>query len=185
MPKSGAMTQRAILEAANRVVLEQGVDRFTLEQVANEAEISKGGLLYHFPNKEALIRGMIDFYLERFTADFNTAAEKEGQSAGRWNRSYLTTTFADNQRIPRMSSGLLAAAATDPRLLAPLQEQFAQWVALLNQDGVDPTLAAIVRLVADGLWMMELFGLSAPDEELKAKVLKTLEELINQSAEQR
>ena len=76
MPKSGAITHKAILDAANRIVIEQGVERLTLEQVAAEAGISKGGLLYHFPTKEALIKSMISHYLERFTEDFNQAAEK-------------------------------------------------------------------------------------------------------------
>jgi AcrR family transcriptional regulator len=181
MPKSGANTQKAILDAANRIVLTQGVDHLTLEQVAAEAGISKGGLLYHFPSKEALIKGMINHYLERFTQDFNAAAGNAVDSAGRWNRSYLTTTFADNQRVPRMSSGLLAAIATDPSLLAPLQERFREWVSLLDQDGIDPTTATIVRLVADGLWLVELFGLAAPDEAMKGKVLRAMEDMIRKS----
>ncbi len=181
MPKSGANTQKAILDAANRIVLEQGVEHLTLEQVAAEAGISKGGLLYHFPTKEALIKGMINHYLKRFTEDFSQAAEIEGETPGRWNRSYLTTTFADNQRTPRMSSGLLAAIATDPGLLTPLQERFREWVALLSQDGIDPTTAAIIRLVADGLWLVELFGLSAPDEATKEKVLQAMDDLIRHS----
>ena len=52
MPKSGANTQKAILDAANRIVIGQGVERLTLEQVAAEAGMSKGGLLYHFPRKK-------------------------------------------------------------------------------------------------------------------------------------
>jgi AcrR family transcriptional regulator len=183
MPKSGANTQKAILNAANRIVIEQGVDHLTFEQVAAEAGISKGGLLYHFPSKEALIKGMIDAYLERFTEDFHAAAKTENGELGRYNRSYLATTFADNERTPRMSSGLLAAIAVDPGLLAPLQQRFGEWVKLLDQDGIDPTLATIVRLVADGLWLVELFGLSAPDESMKKKVLQALQDLILQAKE--
>ena len=37
----------------------KGVAKLTLEAVAKEAGVSKGGLLYHFSNKEALIEGMI------------------------------------------------------------------------------------------------------------------------------
>ena len=36
----------------------KGVAKLTLEAVAKEG-VSKGGLLYHFSNKEALIEGMI------------------------------------------------------------------------------------------------------------------------------
>lgn len=178
MPKSGTNTHKSILEAANRVVIEQGVDHMTLEMVAKEAGISKGGLLYHFPNKEALIIGMINDYLERFTRDFYATAENDKEISGRWARAYLTTTFADNQRIPRMSSGLLAAIATNPSLLSPLQARFQEWVGLLDQDGIDPTLATIVRLVADGLWMVELFGLAAPDSLMKERVLHAMESLM-------
>ncbi len=181
MPKSGANTQKAILDAANRVVLQQGVDHLTLEQVAAEAGISKGGLLYHFPSKEALIKGMINHYLERFSEDFRATADKERDEPGRWNRSYLSTTFSDNQRIPRMSSGLLAAIAVDPSLLSPLQQKFREWVALLDQDGINPTTATIVRLVADGLWLVELFGLAAPDEAMKQRVIQAMDDLIARS----
>jgi len=184
MPKSGESTYRAILDAANRIVQERGVEHLTLELTAQEAGISKGGLLYHFPNKEALIRGMIQYYLERFTQDFNAAAEQDGpQAAGRWTRSYLYTTYNDRQRTPRMSSGLLAAVATNPALLTPMQQTFAGWVRLLEQDGIDPTQAMIVRLAVDGLWMVELFGLAAPDAQMREKILYALETLIKQGGQ--
>src|SRR5687768_15624169 len=44
-----------ILEAAERVVGDVGAARMTLEGVAQAAGVSKGGLLYHFPTKEALL----------------------------------------------------------------------------------------------------------------------------------
>lgn len=180
MPKSGEATHKAILDAANRIVQEHGVERLTLELTAQEAGISKGGLLYHFPNKEALIKGMIQYYLEQFTQDFNAAAEQGGSGTpGRWTRSYLYTTYNEDQRTPRMSSGLLAAVATNPALLSPMQQTFAEWVRLLEQDGIDPTKAMIVRLAVDGLWMVELFGLAPPAPAVRVNVLHALERLID------
>lgn len=46
----------SILLAASIVVKNNGVEKLTLEAVAKEAGVSKGGLLHHFPNKEALIK---------------------------------------------------------------------------------------------------------------------------------
>jgi AcrR family transcriptional regulator len=176
MPKSGENTRRAILDAANQIVLTRGVEHLTLDATAREAGISKGGLLYHFPSKEALIVGMIQYYLERFNRDFSAAAGQEPQaSPGQWTRAYLETTFADNERNPRMSPGLLAAIAVDPSLLKPLQDTFVQWLKLVEDDGIDPVLANIARLVADGLWLVELFGLAPPSAEMKARVLARLE----------
>ncbi len=182
MTKSGEATYRAILDAANRIVQERGVEHLTLELTAQEAGISKGGLLYHFPNKEALIKGMIQYYLDQFTQDFTAAAENEGaDTPGRWVRSYLNTTYNEYQRSPRMSSGLLAAVATNPALLSPMQQTFHQWVQLLDDDGVDSTQAMIVRLAVDGLWMVELFGLAAPDPQQREKVLYALGEIIEKN----
>ena len=66
-------TRNAILDAANRVLVEQGAERFTLESVAAEACVSKGGLLYHFASKNALITGM----MERSMALVDAALEEE------------------------------------------------------------------------------------------------------------
>ncbi len=182
MPKSGEPTHRALLDAANRIVQKYGVEHLTLELTAEEAGISKGGLLYHFPTKEALIKGMIQDYLERFTAEFNATAQEDGpSSAGRWTRAYLKTTYEDNQRNPSMSSGLLAAVATNPALLSPMQQTFGEWVELLEKDGIDPTRAQIIRLAVDGLWMVELFGLAPPDPEMRQKVFQVLNAMIDQT----
>ncbi len=179
MPKSAHTTRRAILDAANQIVQHQGVEHLTLDLTARQAGISKGGLLYHYPSKQALIKAMIQDYLARFTADFTTAAEQEGEKTpGRWTRAYLYTTYQDSQRIPSMSSGLLAAVATDPALLAPMQQTFAEWVRLLEADEIDPVTAIIVRLAVDGLWMVDLFGFAPPDAALRGKVLAALERLI-------
>ncbi|NMB69107.1 MAG: TetR/AcrR family transcriptional regulator [Chloroflexi bacterium] len=183
MPKSGEKTRAALLDAASRIVQQRGVEHLTLDLTAQEAGVSKGGLLYHFPSKEALIKGMIQSYLQRFTADFNAAAQADAPAAaGRWTRAYLQTTSEDQQRNPRMSSGLLAAVATDPALLSPMQQTFAEWVKLLEQDGIDPVTAQIVRLAVDGLWMVELFGLAPPDAETRENVLRALHALIGDPA---
>jgi AcrR family transcriptional regulator len=68
-------------------VVEEGVSGMTLEAVAREAGISKGGLLYHFPSKVALIGGMIGRLIE----DFEDALGRElgrakGGGSGRWSR---------------------------------------------------------------------------------------------------
>ncbi|WP_415841676.1 TetR/AcrR family transcriptional regulator, partial [Paenibacillus macerans] len=54
-----ASKRNAILQAAAKVARESGVEHLTLDAVAQEAGVSKGGLLYHFPNKEELISGMV------------------------------------------------------------------------------------------------------------------------------
>ena len=59
-------TRERILRAAMKVAARQGSGNVSLDAVAAEAGVSKGGLLYHFPNKIALMRGIV----ATFVADF-------------------------------------------------------------------------------------------------------------------
>ena len=55
-----------ILDAAQRVASREGAGKLTLDKVACECGLSKGGLLYNYPNKEALLKSMLDRLLEQF-----------------------------------------------------------------------------------------------------------------------
>lgn len=55
----------AILKVACRLVRTMGASHLTLDAVAREAGISKGGLLYHYPTKDALIQAALnDFWTD-------------------------------------------------------------------------------------------------------------------------
>ena len=50
----------ALLSAYQSLLLAEGERAATLEAVAAEAGVSKGGLLYHFRSKDALAEALID-----------------------------------------------------------------------------------------------------------------------------
>lgn len=58
-----ARVQREILAAAQRHLLERGVDAVTLESVAGDLGMTKQALYYYFPSKEALMRSLITTFL--------------------------------------------------------------------------------------------------------------------------
>jgi AcrR family transcriptional regulator len=55
---------RELVEIAYRLITEKGLEGFRIRQVAAEAEIDNGTLHYHFPSKEALIHGVVDYLVE-------------------------------------------------------------------------------------------------------------------------
>ena len=77
----------------------------------------------------------------------------------------------------RLGAALLAAAAAEPELLIPLQRAADGWQARLEQDGLDPATATVVRLACDGLWLCDLFGLASPRGDLRARVDAALERM--------
>ena len=174
-------TRQEILEAAGRIVLASGASGLTLEAVAAEAGLSKGGLLYHFATKEELLTGMV----ERLVALTEANIEKSGggdRGEGSWSRGYLACAVDPSGREPfdRLATSVLAAAANDPALLAPLRAQERVWRERRRADGLDPVTAAIVRLAADGLWMNDLFGIEVLSAQERKAVAARLEEMTRQ-----
>jgi len=55
-------TRQVILEAALRVFARSGVSAATLDDIAAEANVSRGALCWHFHNKEELLTGIIKHY---------------------------------------------------------------------------------------------------------------------------
>lgn len=166
--------QDSILKAASSIVQRNGVAQLTLEAVAKEAGISKGGLLYHFPSKEALIKGMVDKLNESYGAEIQLKAEVDQQSRGAWSRAYVEATFNELDCGVAMSSALFAAAFANPKLLEGMQAQYKIWQNHIENDGTDSVRATIARLAADGLWFAEMFGLAPLEQELRNKVYNEL-----------
>ncbi|GGJ23376.1 TetR/AcrR family transcriptional regulator [Deinococcus roseus] len=170
MPPVDTRTQ--ILDAAYRLIQKSGAATLTIEAVAKEAGLSKGGVLYHFSSKQKLIEGMLEASLNHFEQEMQKHPQ---EGPGARTRAYLEATF-DFPAVPEIPSAIMAAIATDASYLKIYQERYQIWQAELNQDGLSAERAMLLRLAADGLWMADIFGLSAPAgearERLRAEMLK-------------
>ncbi|CAG7615818.1 TetR/AcrR family transcriptional regulator [Paenibacillus allorhizosphaerae] len=163
-----------VLTAASDIVKERGVEKLTLEAVAKEAGVSKGGLLYHFPNKEALLEGLVQYLTSDFASDVQQRVDNATADNGKWSRAYIEQTIEDIKEERGISAALIVALFANPDLLSNLQEQYAVWQKNFENDGMDPVNSTIVRLVADGIWFSEVFGLGKLDVELREKVVRKL-----------
>ncbi|MEK1870378.1 MAG: helix-turn-helix domain-containing protein, partial [Ensifer adhaerens] len=54
-----------ILTAAEAIVVGKGVSSLTFDEVAEQTGLSKGGILYHFASKDALVRAMVERFVYR------------------------------------------------------------------------------------------------------------------------
>lgn len=182
-PKTSQDTRQAILQAAFKIVARDGAAKLTLDAAAREAGVSKGGLLYHFPSKENLIAGMIAAYMEQATVAMEEAALHDPVEQGRRTRAFVQMSFYSDFNI---SDGnyisLFAAIATNPNLLAPVRELSEEWQRQIEHDGIDPALATLIRLAADGLAFAELFDFAPPEEPLRTQVAELLLKLAQPQA---
>jgi AcrR family transcriptional regulator len=59
----GKETRGRILEVAEAAILAKGFDATSIEEIVAAAEITRSGFFYHFPDKNALARALIERYM--------------------------------------------------------------------------------------------------------------------------
>jgi AcrR family transcriptional regulator len=167
-----------LLDAAEAVIVRDGVANLTLDAVAREAGASKGGLLYHFPSKAALTTAIVERLARRCEANQALALQAEPAAPGAFTRAYLHARLesVEPDDAP-LHTALLAAAGEDPRYLEPFRQRAAAWQRRLEADGIDPVTANIVRLAAHGLALGELFKMPVAEGEMRRKVIERLLEM--------
>lgn len=181
MKKTRAGNSReALIDAAETVVLRDGGGTLTLDLVAAEAGVSKGGLLYHFPSKDSLIEAMIERLIRTFAGSLELALQSEPQTNGRFTRalvrSMLDRPRKQAEKESRMSAALLAAVANQPKLLVPVQAAYAQWMKAIASDGLPPDRTLAVFAALDGIWFWNLFGIYQPSTKQLRAVRQVLME---------
>jgi AcrR family transcriptional regulator len=120
IPKPDA--RHKVLEAAVAIVAREGAAHLTIDAVAAQAGLSKGGVLYHFPSKRALLDGM----LERLLDDSETRSAYHRQQTGSRLAAWIETEREQSAQERATALALLANAAEDPSLLDPARRMIAE-----------------------------------------------------------
>jgi len=173
-----------ILDAVERIVLAKGVAGLTLESAAREAGVSKGGLLYHFASKEALLVALIERLAAFIRSEFEKNRDRQAPGPGRAARAFLAWAFGEGDCSPgdeahdRAAAVFLAAFHHDPALLDPMRAVYAGMKAELLAEGLPMGPALAVLTSSDGLFMANLFGLWRPSETEVVALRATLDALI-------
>jgi len=151
------------------VIRRDGAQRLTLDAVAAESGVSKGGVLYHFATKRALVDGL----LERWLTDFDRRLEAAG--ANLLVEYVRCSDLSDEDPdVAATEFGMLAGMIDDPQVLEVVRTFQEKWMERMLAGGIDPAAAWTVRLAADGLWYADLLGLAAPRGDDRRALLARL-----------
>jgi AcrR family transcriptional regulator len=161
-------SRELILDAAEAVALSRGALSLTLDAVAERAGVSKGGLLYNFHNKEALLQAMVDRLCRSFEA---RTLERMGVTGAL--EAYVSAAL-DEHADANVAAALLAAIANDTKLLAPMREHLSRWLPQLLPAAPSFADRAIVWLATEGLWLLELLELSPLNQKQRRQVAARL-----------
>lgn len=179
-----------LLDAAERVVVESGATHLTLDAVAKSAGVSKGGLLYHFPSKEALLEGMLSRHFQDVDAEVSRRlARRTAKTARRGNGSSRRAAkpsradlFSERVRVllelhpgrPAVGAAMLAASADNPEHMAVCRAEYRK---LLDEFARLPggfEGSALVLLAVQGLLLAELLHLSPYTPQERSRLAKAL-----------
>lgn len=135
----------------------QGVT-ISLESVAQRAGLTKPGLMYHFPSKEALMTGVVSHAAERWHDLMRERAGCGPDEASAFDRHRAYVDAATTAEVSRADYWIFSDALYHPRLATAWYEHLAPWYDLA---GVHPdacSLLTAARFCADGVWMSEATG---------------------------
>lgn len=169
--------KEAILDAAESIVIESGALRKTLDAVAERANVSKGGLIYNFPNKEALLEAMIKRLMERhdqLREQVRQGLAPEASPLLVELKLFMELSETDFQ----LSSALLAANANQPELLNGVRERLRERLLKEIAPPEHFEQSAILYFAALGLHFHELLGISLLSQEQKKNVIKEMMRLV-------
>lgn len=168
-------TKEKLFNATAKIINTDGVFSLTLEAVAKNAGISKGGLLYHFPSKDALIQGMNDYIITGCIQKIKDVANADPCERGKWIRAYITETFNQIENQYELNAAVLAVIATNPKIFITMKEQFEELQNLIENDHtINPVVSMVIKLAMDGLYYNHLYGVMDLNKENRTKVINYL-----------
>jgi AcrR family transcriptional regulator len=163
-----------LLDAAEHVVSENGAGNLTLDAVAQRAKVSKGGLLYNYSSKDDLIRAMLDRMLKELDEATNTALASESSEPSRFARALVRGSLGNATRPTPQRSALLAAIANNPKLIEGQSQSYRASIDRMVAEGLDFEKAALVALATDGLWLLELIGVTPFNPQERDLIISAL-----------
>lgn len=173
-------TRETVLNAATQIIARQGFTGFTIDAVAHEAGLTKGGVLHHFPSKDDLINGLIDQVVMMFNNRLQEELQQEtDEQPGRWLRAYIRTVFSvrhDENLLP----ALAAAVSAETQILDRIRKSFEGSQLAAVQDGTNPVLATIIRLAVDGMVFGRALNVDVLDPAESRRVYDELIRLTRQ-----
>jgi AcrR family transcriptional regulator len=179
-----------IVQVAYRLIAERGLEGLRFADVAREAGINNGTLLYYFASKDALIRAVGAFMVEQFSqtaAPQNPQAPLDPVAALRWEFVDAGAHLQDRAAV--VYTELVARAQRDASVAALLRDIDAAWHGWLSsllergrasgviRPDVDvPVVATTIMAAIRGVGMQAMI---AEDPATIAPVVQTLADLID------
>lgn len=159
-----------LLEAALGLILEGGAEAVTYESLAQRTGLSKGGVLYHFPSREAMNKAIREHVRQRYRDARRAETEALPDTPARALKGWALASLNNRSGLDAVSARIMTSGlwnSSEGR--AHHRERFAA-----ISEGVGFDRAAVVYLAAEGLWFLELVGFLPFSRKDRKRVVERL-----------
>ena len=170
--------EEALLDGAERLLVEQGHAGITTRRLAEAAGVNHGLVHYYFGSNENLLARALERFTERLIERQRALYAADVPFLEKW-RTAMRHLIADDATYEKIWMELQALAWNEPELRARLGDVNAQWRAVLTEAfsephrelGIAMPLDALVSLVITfnlGIMVERLGGIEAGHDALLA-----------------
>ena len=177
----GKQTKKTILAGARKIIRDEGVDHLSIARLADEVGMSTGAVMYHFKNKRALHKALLEEYADHLIHQYVAyEAMFDGSSTETFVPGYVEW-FKDFDKNDRgwavVGIALLSHFYYDEEIIAPVKNWYKTVyarIAAMPEEKRIQTLLVIMAL--EGFFASHKLGLDMIDPELKAQTWQYITE---------
>ena len=119
----------------------------------------------------------------------SAAADPSGEGAlqeakGSWLRAYALASIEQisDPATASLFASLFAAGERYPSVLEIMRQSYVEWQQQIDQAGLEPSAAMLIRLAVDGFWFSYMYQFAPPTETRRDKVINYILQLTRDFA---
>lgn len=176
-------TRKKLLACARLIIGEQGIDKLTMDRLAAVSGMSKGGVMYQFKTRQALVSALLAEYAEHMTVMLQSAQDRYDTPSAN-QQAALIPAYLDwykgfdqeNHGWARIGVMLWDEQASDPELLEPVRAWYRDLFARIEEfPAADQGKALLSVMALEGFFCLHKFGLDVMKPGLKQKAFAQLD----------
>jgi AcrR family transcriptional regulator len=178
-----ASKREIILDAIVDLIERDGIGGLTFDAVAARTGITRGGLMYHFPSREALVLATHRHMAERWEKDMSEALGEAAAQAPAAER-HAAYVRISSRAATRGELLLMLESSGDATLGQIWVDVGERWAPPVPGAGDPAALKRfIARLAADGLWMYDALSPRPIPPDIRDRISAELVAMIETAAD--
>lgn len=164
------------LEAAALLIQEGAADRLSAETIAAASGLSVAEITARWPTTEDLVAAVAVKAYATFRREIDNAVGTD-EAPGAFLRGYLEASFPtdpERDNFIALVTTLFMSAPLRHDTFAPVRAAQRDIDTALTADGLDPVMARILRFAIDGLYLSDVFSVTALSPQERVEVLSRL-----------